>query len=242
MDKQNLLYEGKAKKVYSTSDDAYYIVQYKDQLTALNGKRKETLTGKGRITNQMSNLLFQYLEQKGINTHFVNEVSEIETVVKKATIVPLEVIVRNKAAGSFARRFGVEEGFVFSKPVVEFSLKDDELGDPLANDDHLIALSVVSEEELDLIKTSVLEINKALLSFFEAIEIDLIDFKVEFGYSENTLILADEISPDTCRLWDKETRNKLDKDRFREELGDILKSYEEIYNRVHKHYDSIKNT
>lgn len=236
MDSRVLLYEGKAKKVYLADDPEQLIVSYKDDATAFNGLKKGTISGKGVINNKMSNLLMHLLEKSGIPTHFVKELSDRETLVKKVSIVPLEVIVRNVAAGSFAKRYGVEEGVVFDEPAVEFSYKNDELGDPLMNDDHAKALKLVTEEELNKIKHYSLEINSKLKEFWDECGITLVDFKIEFGrLADGTIVLADEISPDTCRLWDKKTGDKLDKDRFRRDMGGVEEAYEEVMNRLMKH-------
>jgi len=233
MGKRTLLYEGKAKKVYQTDHPQQLIVDYKDDATAFNGLKKGMIYGKGVINNKMSNLLMQMLAREGIPTHFIKELSDRETLVKKVTIVPLEVIVRNIAAGSFAKRYGVEEGCVFDEPVIEFSYKNDDLGDPLMNDYHAKALKLVDDEELDMIKHYAFEINRVLKEFWEKCDIILVDFKLEFGRAESgEIILADEISPDTCRLWDKETGKKLDKDRFRRDMGGVEDAYSEVMNRL----------
>ena len=233
MEKRALLYEGKAKKVYQTDDPQQLIVDYKDDATAFNGMKKGTINGKGVINNKMSNLLMQMLAKKGIPTHFIKELSDRETLVKKVEIVPLEVVVRNIAAGSFAKRYGVEEGCIFDEPVIEISYKNDDLGDPLMNDDHAKALKLVLPEELDMIKHYAFEINRLLKEFWEKCDIILVDFKLEFGRTESRdIILADEISPDTCRLWDKETGKKLDKDRFRRDMGGVEDAYSEVMERL----------
>lgn len=233
MEKKNLVYEGKAKKVFETEDAQLFIVSYKDDATAFNGLKKGTISGKGIINNQMSNMLMKLLEQKGIPTHFVEELSERETVVKKVTIVPLEVIVRNIAAGSFSKRYGVEEGRPFDEPTVEFSYKNDELGDPLLNDSHAIAIGAATKEEISLIKDYALKVNEVLKEFWKECGVTLVDFKLEFGKtSDGTIILADEISPDTCRLWDSKTNEKLDKDRFRRDLGGVENAYAEVMQRA----------
>ena len=209
MEKGAMIYEGKAKKVYQTADENLYIVSYKDDATAFNGLKKGTITGKGVINNQMSNFLMQMLEKGGVPTHFVEELNERETLVKKVSIVPLEVIIRNISAGSFAKRYGVEEGIVFDAPTIEFSYKNDELGDPLFNSYHAVALKLATWEEIETIKTMAFKINELLKAYFKKLNIDLVDFKVEFGrLSDGTIVLADEISPDTCRLWDSETHEK----------------------------------
>ena len=231
--KLNQIYEGKAKKVYATSDPAYYIVEYKDDATAFNGLKKGTITGKGVINNKMSNIMFRMLEGKGIKTHFVEELSDRETVVRAVKIVPLEIIIRNVAAGSFSKRYGVEEGRELKCPTLEFSLKDDALNDPLINDSHIIALGVATEEELDQIRKLAYDVNDALKEFFAGIGVKLIDFKIEAGrLPDGTIILADEISPDTCRFWDAKTNEKLDKDRFRRDLGRVEEAYQEIFSRI----------
>lgn len=235
MTKLEQIYEGKAKKVFKTDDPELFIVDYKDDATAFNGLKKGTITGKGVINNKMSNFLMKIIETKGVPTHFVEELSDRETLVKKVTIVPLEVIVRNITAGSFAKRYGVEEGIVFKKPTVEFSYKNDDLGDPLLSESHAIALELVTEEELKLIADYALKVNEILKEFWAARNVTLVDFKIEFGKtSDGTIILADEISPDTCRLWDSETNEKLDKDRFRRDLGGVEEAYEEVMKRLMK--------
>ena len=233
MEKKDLVYEGKAKKVFETENPELLIVSYKDDATAFNGLKKGTISGKGVINNQMSNMLMQLLEKKGVPTHFVEELSERETVVKRVTIVPLEVIVRNIAAGSFSKRYGVEEGKVFDKPTVEFSYKNDELGDPLINDSHAVAIGAATDEEIAIIKDYALKVNEALKEFWKECGVTLVDFKLEFGKtSDGTIILADEISPDTCRLWDSKTGEKLDKDRFRRDLGGVEDAYTEVMKRA----------
>ena len=233
MEKQVLLYEGKAKKVYATGDPHLLIVSYKDDATAFNGLKKGTIQGKGVINNRMSNLLMSRLEQQGVPTHLVKGLNDRETLVKKVSIVPLEVIVRNIAAGSFSKRYGVEEGLVFDAPTLEFSYKNDDLGDPLLNDDHALALGLASREELDLIRKYSLNVNRLLREIWGACGITLVDFKVEFGRLEDgTIVLADEISPDTCRLWDSKTLEKLDKDRFRRDLGGVEAAYVQVMNRL----------
>ena len=233
MKKLEQMYEGKAKKVFRTDDPERFIVEYKDDATAFNGQKKGTILGKGAINNRMTNMLMQVLEKQGVPTHFVEELSERETVVKKVTIVPLEVIVRNISAGSFAKRYGVEEGIVFDEPTIEFSYKNDDLGDPLMNQYHALALKLATKEEIDTIKAMALKVNAALKEFFLGVGIKLVDFKLEFGRTtDGTVILADEISPDTCRLWDKETNEKLDKDRFRRDLGNVEGAYQEVMRRL----------
>ena len=236
MKKLKLLYEGKAKKVYQTEMAQRLIVEYKDDATAFNGLKKGTIVGKGIINNKMSNRLMQRLEDAGIPTHFVTELNDRETVVKRVSIVPLEVIVRNIAAGSFSMRYGVEEGTVFEQPTIEFSYKNDSLGDPLLNMDHAKALKLATDAEIATIRTMALRINEILKSFWAECSVTLVDFKLEFGrLSDGTIILADEISPDTCRLWDAKTGDKLDKDRFRRDLGGVEDAYAEIMRRLVSH-------
>ena len=236
MQKLEQIYEGKAKKVYKTDNPEWYIVDYKDDATAFNGLKKGTIAGKGIINNQMSNRLMQMIEQKGVPTHFVRELSERETLVKKVSIVPLEVIVRNIAAGSFSKRYGVDEGMVFEEPVIEFSYKNDALGDPLLNTDHALALKVATRAEIDTIKSYALKVNSILKAFWAECGVTLVDFKLEFGKTtDGSVILADEISPDTCRLWDSATGEKLDKDRFRRDLGGVEEAYAEIMKRLVDH-------
>ncbi len=231
--KMNQLYEGKAKKVFATSDPSYYIVEYKDDATAFNGVKRGTIAGKGVINNKMSNLMFQLLEKNGVKTHYVEQLSDRETVVKAVKIVPLEIIIRNVAAGSFSKRYGVEEGRQLKNPTLEFSLKDDALNDPLINDSHILALDIVSEPELDAIRKLAYKVNDVLKEFFAGVGVKLIDFKIEAGrLPDGTIILADEISPDTCRFWDAKTNEKLDKDRFRRDLGNVEEAYNEMFRRI----------
>ncbi len=233
MTKLEQIYEGKAKKVFRTDDPECFIVEYKDDATAFNGLKKGTISGKGAINNQMTNRLMQMLEQQGVPTHFVEELSDRETVVKKVEIVPLEVIIRNISAGHFAQNYGVEEGIVFDEPTIEFSYKNDDLGDPLINSYHALALKLATKEEIDTIVRLAFQVNDALKAFFLTIGIKLVDFKLEFGrLSDGTIVLADEISPDTCRLWDKDTNEKLDKDRFRRDLGNVEGAYQEVMGRL----------
>ena len=235
LEKKEQLYEGKAKRVFQTEDPNYLIVSYKDDATAFNGLKKGTITGKGVINNKMSNVLMQYLETKGIPTHFVRELNDRETLVKHLSIIPLEVIVRNIAAGSFAQRYGVNEGLVFSAPTIEFSYKNDALGDPLLNEYHAMALKLVTMEEIEIIKHYAFAVNKKLKAFWRLRDVTLVDFKLEFGkQNDGTIVLADEISPDTCRLWDSKTKKKLDKDRFRRDLGNVEDAYEEVMARLLK--------
>ena len=233
MEKKEQLYEGKAKKVFATDDANLVIVDYKDDSTAFNGEKKGTITGKGVINNVMSNHMFQLLEQQGVPTHFVEQLSERETLVKKVSIVPLEVIIRNISAGSFAKRFGVEEGIVFDEPTIEFSYKNDDLGDPLMNAYHAVALKAATREEIETIKSMAFKVNEVMKQYFDSLNVILVDFKLEFGKTaDGKIVLADEISPDTCRLWDKTTKEKLDKDRFRRDLGGVEEAYQEIMKRV----------
>jgi len=233
MEKKEQLYEGKAKKVFATEDASVVIVDYKDDATAFNGEKKGTIVGKGAINNVMSNHMFQLLEKQGIPTHFIEQLSDRETAVKKVSIVPLEVIIRNISAGSFAKRYGVEEGIVFDQPTIEFSYKNDELGDPLLNDYHALALHLATREEIEEIKHMAFQANDIMKQYFDTLNVILVDFKLEFGKTANgQLVLADEISPDTCRLWDKDTKEKLDKDRFRRDMGGVEEAYQEIMKRV----------
>ena len=233
MKKLEQIYEGKAKKVFATDDPDVVIVDYKDDATAFNGIKKGSIAGKGVINNRMSNHMMRKLEAEGIPTHLIEELSERETAVKKVSIVPLEVIVRNISAGSFAKRFGVEEGIVFDDPTIEFSYKNDDLGDPLMNAYHAVALKVATWEEIDLIKNYAFRINTLLKGFLKSVGIDLVDFKLEFGKtSDGKIVLADEISPDTCRLWDEVTHEKLDKDRFRRDMGGVEDAYQEVMRRL----------
>ena len=236
MTKKEQLYEGKAKKVFATDDPEFLIVSYKDDATAFNGLKKGTIIGKGVINNRMSNLLMQRLEKAGIPPHFVKELNDRETLVKKVSIVPLEVIVRNIAAGSFSKRYGVEEGFVFETPTIEFSYKNDELGDPLMDEYHAIAMKLATEEEIETIKKYAFGINEQLKSFWAECGVILVDFKLEFGrLMDGTIVLADEISPDTSRLRDSKTGEKLDKDRFRRDLGGVEDAYAEVMKRLTEH-------
>ena len=234
MEKLEQLYEGKAKKVFATENPELLIVSYKDDATAFNGLKKGTISGKGVINNRMSNFLMgKLLEPKGVATHFVEELNDRETVVKKVQIVPLEVIIRNISAGSFAKRYGVEEGIVFDEPTIEFSYKNDDLGDPLLNTYHALAQKLATKEEIETIKSMAFQVNDALKAYFKTLGIDLVDFKLEFGrLSDGTIVLADEISPDTCRLWDDKTHEKLDKDRFRRDLGGVEDAYQEVMRRL----------
>ena len=233
MEKREQMYEGKAKKVFATDDPAYCIVSYKDDATAFNGVKKGTITGKGVVNNRLTNFLMQKLEEAGVPTHFVEELNDRETLVRRVTIIPLEVIVRNVAAGSFSKRLGVPEGTPLLTPVLEYCYKDDALGDPMVNDYHILAMGWATREELDTIATYTFRINQFLLAFFKELNIDLIDFKIEFGKTpDGKIILADEISPDTCRFWDSTTHEKLDKDRFRRDLGNVEGAYAEMMRRV----------
>lgn len=232
MNKVELLYEGKAKKVWTTEDPDVLIVDYKDDATAFNGEKKGTIVGKGAINNRMTNHIFKLLEKKGVPTHLVEELSDRETAVKKVEIVPLEVIVRNVAAGSFSKKLAIEEGTKLLAPTLEFSYKNDDLGDPMINDYYAIAIGAATREEIDRITEYVFQVNETLLEYFGSLNIDLIDFKVEFGRYKGNIILADEISPDTCRLWDKDTHEKLDKDRFRRDLGNVEDAYQEVFKRL----------
>lgn len=232
MNKLEQLYEGKAKKVFMTEDPDVVIVDYKDDATAFNGEKKGTIVGKGVINNRMTNYIFKVLEKEGVPTHLIEELSDRETAVKKVEIVPLEVIIRNVAAGSFSKRLGVEEGTKLLAPTLEFSYKNDDLGDPLINDYFAIALGLSTREEIETITKYAFKVNEVLKSFFADAGIELIDFKIEFGRYKGEIFLADEISPDTCRLWDIKTRKKLDKDRFRRDMGNVEDAYEEVFRRI----------
>ena len=235
MEKREQLYEGKAKKVFKTDDENLFIVSYKDDATAFNGLKKGQIAGKGVINNKMSNMLMAMLEKSGVPTHYVEELSDRDTVVKKVEIVPLEVIIRNVSAGSFAKRYGVEAGIIFDEPTIEFSYKNDDLGDPLINAYHAIALKLATREEIELIKSMAFKVNDVLKEYFKTLNIRLIDFKLEFGKTpDGKIILADEISPDTCRFWDMDTGEKLDKDRFRRDLGGVEDAYNEVMRRISK--------
>lgn len=237
MVKGEQLYEGKAKKVFATEDPELLIVSYKDDATAFNGLKKGTIVGKGIINNKMSNTLMRYLEKKGIPTHFVEEINDRETIVKKVSIVPLEVIIRNIAAGSFAKHYGVEEGTPLKVSTIEFSYKNDDLGDPLINQYHALALDLASEEEIETIKKYAFGVNEILQEFWKSCGVTLVDFKLEFGrLSDGSIVLADEISPDTCRLWDSATGEKLDKDRFRRDMGGVEDAYQEIMRRLEEKF------
>ncbi len=233
MKKTVQLYEGKAKKVYATEDEQLVIVSYKDDATALDGLKKGSISGKGVINNKMSNYLMQILEKEGVPTHFVEELNERETVVKKVSIVPLEVIIRNISAGSFAKRYGVEEGIVFAEPTIEFSYKNDDLHDPLINSYHALALGLATKQEIETIKSMAFKVNSVLKDYFIKLNVKLVDFKLEFGrLADGSIVLADEISPDTCRFWDADTNEKLDKDRFRRDMGGVEDAYNEMMRRV----------
>ncbi len=233
MEKREMLYEGKAKKVYKTDDENLYIVDYKDDATAFNGKKKGQIEGKGVVNNKMSNFMMQIMEKHGIPTHFVKELSDRETLVKKVTIVPLEVIIRNIAAGSFSKRFGVEEGKALLNPTLEYCLKDDALDDPMINDYQITAIGAATKEDLATIADLTFKVNDVLKTYFASVNIELVDFKIEFGKTpDGQIILADEISPDTCRLWDATTHEKLDKDRFRRDLGNVEEAYAEVFKRL----------
>lgn len=237
MEKKEQLYEGKAKKVYATENPDYVIVSYKDDATAFNGLKKGTIVGKGVINNKMTNMMMKMLEKKGVPTHFVEEIDDRNTIVKKVEIVPLEVIIRNVAAGSFSKKYGVPEGTPFMAPTIEFSYKNDELGDPLINSYHALALGLATKEEIETIKAMAFKVNDIMKEFFKHLNIDLIDFKLEFGRYKGQIVLADEISPDTCRFWEAGTwdttqHTSLDKDRFRRDLGGVEDAYNEIFKRL----------
>ncbi len=232
MEKKELLYEGKAKKVFTTEDPDALIVSYKDDATAFDGQKKGTIVGKGAINNRMTNHIFKLLEAKGVPTHLIEELNDRETVVKKVEIVPLEVIIRNVSAGSFAKKLGMEEGIRLLSPTLEFSYKNDDLHDPFINDYYALALGLATREEIDTITRYAFLVNEVMQEYFASLGIDLIDFKIEFGRYHGQIILADEVSPDTCRLWDKETHEKLDKDRFRRDLGNVEDAYQEVFKRL----------
>jgi phosphoribosylaminoimidazole-succinocarboxamide synthase len=233
MEKKEQLYEGKAKKVFATADKNLVIVSYKDDATAFNGLKKGTIEGKGVINNKMSNFLMQILEKEGVKTHFVEELSDRDTLVKRVTILPLEVIIRNISAGSFAKHYGVKEGIVFAEPTIEFSYKNDDLGDPLLNEYHALALGLATKDEIALVKSMAFKINEVLKEYFKKLNVTLVDFKIEFGKTvDGEIVLADEISPDTCRFWDSTTGEKLDKDRFRRDLGGVEGAYQEMMRRL----------
>lgn len=232
MEKKELIYEGKAKKVYAMDDPDYCMVEYKDDATAFNGLKKGTIRGKGVVNNKMSNFMFKLLAEKGIETHFVKEISDRETIVKKVSIVPLEVIIRNKAAGSLAKKLGLEEGMELKCTILEFSYKNDELGDPMINNSQAIACGIATQEEIDVISDMAYKVNDYMKEFFAGVGVELIDFKLEFGKFHDKIILADEISPDTCRFWDIKTHEKLDKDRFRRDMGGVEEAYAEMMKRI----------
>lgn len=232
MQKLEQMYEGKAKKVFATDNEDYCIVSYKDDATAFNGEKKGTIVGKGVVNNRMSNFMFKLLEAKGVPTDFVEELSDRETVLKKVEIVPLEVIIRNKAAGSFSKRFGVPEGTNLKCPTLEFCLKDDDLGDPMINESQIYAIGAATKEEIEKISEYAYKVNDVMVEFFKSVNVDLIDFKIEFGRFHGEILLADEISPDTCRFWDIDTQEKLDKDRFRRDMGGVEDAYAEMMKRV----------
>ena len=233
MEIKEMLYEGKAKQVFATENPDIVMVHYKDDATAFNGLKKGTITGKGVINNRVTNFMMKKLEAAGIPTHFVEELNDRDTLVKKVSIVPLEVIIRNISAGSFAKRFGVEEGIVFEHPTIEYSYKNDDLGDPMINTAQALALKLATPEEIETIRTMAFKVNDIMKAFFQEVGVDLVDFKLEFGrLSDGTIVLADEISPDTCRFWDSKTHEKLDKDRFRRDLGKVEDAYEEMRRRI----------
>lgn len=232
VEKKEQLYEGKAKKVFATSDPDLVIVDYKDDATAFNGEKKGTIRGKGVVNNKMTNYMFSLLEKEGIPTHLVKELSDRETLVKKVEIVPLEVIIRNTAAGSFSKKLGIAEGTPLKRPTLEFSYKNDDLGDPFINSYYVLGLGLATQEEIDTISDYAFKVNDFMLKFFKEHNIDLIDFKIEFGRFRGKILLADEISPDTCRFWDSTTHEKLDKDRFRRDMGGVEEAYQEMMKRI----------
>ncbi|MDA7026802.1 phosphoribosylaminoimidazolesuccinocarboxamide synthase [Bacillus sp. CLL-7-23] len=231
--KSELLYEGKAKKIYRTEDDHVLLVEYKDSATAFNGEKKAVITGKGRLNNEISSIIFTRLHEKGINNHFIKRISETEQLIQKVTIIPLEVVVRNIVAGSMSKRLGIPEGTELKQPIIEFYYKDDHLGDPLITEDHIWLLKAAEPNQVENIKSITRQVNQQLQQMFATCGVKLIDFKLEFGLDQaGEILLADEISPDTCRLWDQETNEKLDKDVFRRNLGELTDAYEEIFNRL----------
>lgn len=232
MEIKEQLYEGKAKKVFATDDPDLCVVSYKDDATAFNGKKKGTIVGKGVVNNRMSNFMFKMLEENGIHTHYVEELNDRDTVVKKVEIVPLEVIVRNRAAGSFSKKYGVPEGSDLASPILEFDYKSDPLDDPLVNNYHILALGLATQEEIDTIASMALKIDQLMIDFFKKCNVELVDFKLEFGRFHGEIVLADEISPDTCRFWDLDTHEKLDKDRFRRDMGGVEEAYAEMMKRI----------
>ena len=232
MEIKEQLYEGKAKKVFATDDPDLCVVSYKDDATAFNGKKKGTIVGKGVVNNRMSNFMFKMLEENGIHTHYVEELNDRDTVVKKVEIVPLEVIVRNRAAGSFSKKYGVPEGSDLASPILEFDYKSDPLDDPLVNNYHILALGLATQEEIDTIASMALKMDQLMIDFFKKCNVELVDFKLEFGRFHGEIVLADEISPDTCRFWDLDTHEKLDKDRFRRDMGGVEEAYAEMMKRI----------
>lgn len=235
LEKKGLLYEGKAKQLFETTVPNVLWVTYKNQATAGNGVKKANIAGKGQLNNQITSKIFKELKTRGIDSHFIEQLSPTDQTIEKVEIIPLEVVIRNVAAGSFSKRLGVEEGSKLSFPILEFYLKDDDLGDPLVTVDHIRALDLATDEEVDELKNQAHKINEVLIELFKEIGIKLVDFKLEFGKKEDgTIVLADEISPDTCRLWDLDTNDRLDKDVFRRDLGDIIPLYQEVLNRLEK--------
>lgn len=233
MEKQGLLYEGKAKRIYGTDQEGVLWVEYKDSATAFNGEKKSEIAGKGQLNNEITSLIFNKLKEQGIESHFIEKISNHEQLVKHVSIIPLEVVTRNTVAGSLSKRIGIEEGTPLKQPIVEFYYKNDDLGDPLLTEDHIKVLDIASLEEVASLKKQALQINEVLSNLFFELGIRLVDFKLEFGKNaEGEILLADEISPDTCRLWDKETNQKLDKDVFRRDLGDLTTVYKVILNRL----------
>ncbi|ARK28700.1 phosphoribosylaminoimidazolesuccinocarboxamide synthase [Halalkalibacter krulwichiae] len=233
MEKGILLYEGKAKQIFQTSNEDELWISYKDDATAFNGEKKETLIGKARLNNEITSLIFEYLQENGVESHFVRKLSETEQLVKKVDIIPLEVVARNVVAGSLSKRLGIEEGTVLAEPIVEFYYKDDSLGDPLVTEDHIAVLQVATPADLQVLREKTIEVNKRLIKLFDGLNVRLIDFKLEFGRTTaGDILLADEISPDTCRLWDKETNERFDKDIFRKNLGNLQEGYQEILSRL----------
>ncbi|GCF94538.1 phosphoribosylaminoimidazole-succinocarboxamide synthase [Enterococcus florum] len=235
MEKGTLLYEGKAKQLFETNDPEVVWVEYLNQATALNGAKKDMITGKGELNNQITSLIFDFLSRSGINNHFIQQISATEQLIRSVNIIPLEVVVRNKAAGSFSKRLAIEEGTPLAFPIVDFYFKNDQLDDPMITEDHMKVLNIATEKEIQLLRQMALEVNDVLKRLFKEINIDLIDFKLEFGKTpDGAILLADEISPDTCRLWDLKTKDHLDKDIYRRDLGDIIPVYQEVLDRLNK--------
>lgn len=235
VEKGTLIYEGKAKQLFQTDDPAIIWVEYLNQATALNGAKKDQISGKGELNNQITGLIFDFLKSKGITNHYIKQLSETEQLIQNVEIIPLEVVVRNIAAGSFSKRLAIPEGTPLKSPIVEFYYKNDELDDPMVIDAHILALELATAEELTQLRQKALAVGEALTELFDSIDITLVDFKLEFGrQKDGSILLADEVSPDTCRLWDKQTNEHLDKDIYRRDLGDIIPVYQDVLNRLEK--------